>query len=56
MRQRIDLDQIYAVALAQVDAEKFGESELASVPMACPFTLDQMLSEKLVVLEAVIAR
>jgi hypothetical protein len=46
MRQRIDLARLYGQALQQIDDES-----VAPIPRACPFTLDQLLTEKRVALE-----
>lgn len=46
MRQRIDLDHVWRRALARAGADlrRYGEA-LADLPAACPFALDDLLSE-----------
>ena len=45
MRQRIGLDAIYRVALQQVATEAEGLVESSPAPEACPFSLDDLLTE-----------
>jgi len=52
MRRRIDLGDLYGRALRQVeDADDYGEP-VHPLPAACPFTLDQLLSQRRAALEA----
>jgi len=44
MRQRTRLDEIYRVALEQVQAGTDDTGEPRPVPVACPFALDDLLS------------
>ena len=44
MRQRISLDEIYRVALEQVQAGTDDTGESRPVPAACPFALDDFLA------------
>ena len=44
MRQRISLDEIYRVALEQVQAITDNSGEPRLVPATCPFALDDFLS------------
>ena len=54
MRQRIDLDRIYADALEQLDGTKYDGMAPVTLPTVCPFTLTQMLNDKRAALEAMI--
>jgi hypothetical protein len=45
MRQRIDMDRIYRLALRALPESVDGVSPLP-IPDACPFTLDELLSEE----------
>jgi hypothetical protein len=45
MRQKIDLDSLYADALAAMPASMDGQPALP-VPQACPVTLDELLSDE----------
>jgi hypothetical protein len=55
MRQKIDLDRLYRTAREQVSAGVYDEREPLAWPNACPFTLDQLLTEHRTELEAVLA-
>ena len=44
MRQRIGLDEIYGIALEQVQAATDDSGEPRPVPATCPFVLDDFLS------------
>ena len=55
MRQKIDLDAIYRVALTQVQQDTYGRKKPRALPPSCPFTLDQLLTQTPRTLEAVLA-
>jgi hypothetical protein len=44
MRQRIDLDRLFAVAVRQVAASDLGDAG-RNMPDACPWSLDQLLRD-----------
>ncbi len=44
MRQRISLDEVYRVALEQMQAGTDDSGEPRPVPAACPFALDDLLA------------
>jgi hypothetical protein len=52
MRQKIDLDRLYRIAQQQVSVANYGGREPIAWPNACPFTLDQLLTEHRMELEA----
>jgi hypothetical protein len=51
MRQRIDLGKLYGAALKQVEGVRYDGVAPHSWPLVCPFTLDELLTERRVVLE-----
>jgi hypothetical protein len=55
MRQKIDVDRLYRVAREQVFAAAYDGREPLPWPDICPFTLDQLLTERRSALEAVLA-
>jgi hypothetical protein len=55
MRQRIDVDRLYLAAQEQVAVASYDGRPPLPFPQACPFTLDQLLTEQGQVLEAVLA-
>jgi hypothetical protein len=52
MRQRIDVATLYGDALETLEGIEYDGLAPAPWPVACPFTLDQMLRDKRPVLEA----
>lgn len=54
MRQKIDLNDIYAIAREQVDAARYDGRDPLPWPAMCPFTLDQLLAERRSALEAIL--
>ncbi len=54
MRQRIDLDVLYAKAVRQTRAGE-GAAAALKAPLTCPFTLDDLLADDLDV-SALVAR
>ena len=52
MRQRIDLDAIYARAVLQIEPLRYGGRPALAGPQMCPVTLDALLSESCSDLEA----
>jgi Domain of unknown function DUF29 len=55
MRQRIELDEIYAVALRQMTLTKYDGVGPQPLPAICPFDLNLMLTGDLAALEAVLS-
>lgn len=55
MRQRVDLAALYRQAVDQVEGLSHDGQAAGAVPATCPFTLDQLLAERRVVLEARLA-
>ena len=55
MAQRIDLAQLYADAIQQLEPEQFDGQTPSAWPNVCPFTLDQLLTERWAALEAILA-
>jgi Domain of unknown function DUF29 len=55
MRQRIELDEIYADALDQLEGQRFDGVAPRPWPEICPLTLDLMLNGKRADLEATLA-
>jgi hypothetical protein len=53
MRQRIDLEGLYATAVQQIEPLRYGGHEAVIPPSACPVTLDQLLRLPRAELEAV---
>jgi len=51
MRRRIDLARLYDDAIEQLEASGFDRDTSGPWPAECPFTLDQLLSDKRVTLE-----
>jgi hypothetical protein len=51
MRQKIDLARLYAEAVDQLEDERYDGVMPNAWPLACPFTLDQLLTERRGVLE-----
>ena len=51
MRQRIDLDRLYAAALKQVGAAEYGRQP-APWSVECPCSVDQLLSDDVAALGA----
>ncbi len=51
MRQRIDVERLYADALEQLDGAEYDNIAPRSWPSICPFTLDELLNERRPVLE-----
>ena len=51
MRQRIDLAKLYDGALKQVEGTRYDGVAPRDWPATCPFTLDELLTERRVVLE-----
>ena len=51
MRQRIDLARLYRDALEQVAGLRYDGIEPHALPVVCPFTLDEVLTERRAVLE-----
>ncbi len=51
MRQRIDLTRLYGDALEQLDGVDYDGILPRPWPVTCPFTLDELLNERRVVLE-----
>jgi hypothetical protein len=51
MRQRIDLAKLYTDALEQLEGVDYDDAAPLAWPVACPFTLDDLLTERRVVLE-----
>ena len=51
MRQRIDLGRLYEDAIEQLEAGGHTTSPMRKWPVACPFTLDQLLCDKWAELE-----
>ncbi len=47
MRQRIDMDTLYREALRRVRSEAEDAPEVAALPDACPFGLDELLARDL---------
>ena len=45
MRQKIDVERLYRVAREQVSAASYDGRQPLPSPEACPFTLDQLLTE-----------
>jgi hypothetical protein len=56
MRQRIDLEAIYARALLQIQPLRYGGTPARAAPAACPVTLDDLLTATCDELEAAFAR
>lgn len=56
MRQRIDLAALYRQALEQIEGLTHDGQAAGPVPAACPFTLDQVLTERRMVLETMLAK
>jgi hypothetical protein len=54
MRQRIDLTKLYGDALEQLDGVDYDGIAPRPLPVACPFTLDLLLTERRAVLEALL--
>lgn len=54
MRQRIDLDRLYRDAADQLEAGQVRGDPALGLPAGCPFTLDQLLTDRWEVLEAVV--
>ena len=52
MRQRIDLGKLYGAALKQGEGVHYDGVAPCAWPPVCPFTLDELLTERRVVLEA----
>jgi hypothetical protein len=52
MRQRIDLLKLYRDALVQLEGVDYDGTAARPSPVACPFTLDAMLTERRADLEA----
>lgn len=53
MRQRIDLANIYTDAIETLEPEQFDGQAPRPWPDTCPFTLDQLLTERRAGLEAI---
>jgi hypothetical protein len=51
MRQRIDLAKLYSDALVQLEGIDYDDIAPRPWPAACPFTLDDLLTERRAVLE-----
>jgi hypothetical protein len=51
MRQKIDLAKLYGAALKQVEGVRYDGVAPREWPLVCPFTLDELLTERRVVLE-----
>jgi len=51
MRQRIDLDLLYARALRQLEGVDYDDIAPRQWPATCPFTLDELLTERRTALE-----
>jgi hypothetical protein len=43
MRQRIDLEELYATAMRQIEPLRYGGRPAVTPPAVCPVTLDQLL-------------
>jgi len=46
MRQKIDLAHVYAQALEQLEGEQYDGAPPVPWPLVCPFTLDQLLTDR----------
>jgi hypothetical protein len=55
MRQRIDVQRLYADAVEQLEDAAYNGAAPLPWPGACPFTLDQLLDDKRAALEARLA-
>jgi hypothetical protein len=55
MRQRIDLGRLYGIAGEQVTAASYDGRLPLPFPQTCPFTLDQLLTDRSESLETVLA-
>ena len=51
MPQRIDLGKLYSDALEQLEAADYDDTIPRAWPVSCPFTLDELLTERRTVLE-----
>ena len=56
MRQRLDLDAIYARALLQTEPLRYGGKPALAAPAICPVTLDELLTATCADLEASFGR
>jgi hypothetical protein len=52
MRQRIDVEKLYADALEQLDGVRFDSIPARLASVTCPVTLDMLLTERRAMLEA----
>jgi hypothetical protein len=55
MRQNIDLEALYRVALKQVRRDTYGGIEPRALPGSCPFALEPLLTAEPEALEALLA-
>jgi hypothetical protein len=55
MRQRIDLETIYARAVLQIDPLRYGGTPALTPPETCPVTLDELLAAPCATLETAFA-
>jgi len=44
MRQRIDLEQLYAIAVRKIEPLQYSGRQASTPPAACPVTLDELLN------------
>jgi Domain of unknown function DUF29 len=56
MRQRIDLEAIYARAILQIEPLRYGGRQALAAPKSCPVTLDELLTAACDELEAAFGR
>jgi hypothetical protein len=56
MRQRIDLETIYARAVLQIEPLRYGGAAGVVPPESCPFSLDELLTAPCGTLEAAFGR
>jgi hypothetical protein len=54
MRQRISLAKLYSDALEQIDGVNYDDAAPRPWPVACPFTLDLLLTAKRAALEVLL--
>jgi len=51
MRQHLDIAELHAAALKQLDRSEYDGMPHRAFPLSCPFTLDQLLNADLEILE-----
>jgi hypothetical protein len=54
MRQRVDVERLYAEAREQLAGAEYDGVAPRPWPLECPFTLDQLLNERRMVLEDIL--